>query len=154
MSRSIEVRRLLQGYGVRCPVVVVPTGIDLRRFQQTDDPMRRAVLRASLGIPAENTVLVCVGRLAEEKNIQELLKLRASLASRPVTLLLVGDGPDRAPSYKIGELAMEKLREIDEVAYVRFASVYRQFKDIDSFMKELQAILEARTGTQKDKNAD
>ena len=91
-----KVCRLLQGYGVRCPVVVVPTGIDLRRFQQTDDPMRRAVLRASLGIPAENTVLVCVGRLAEEKNIQELLKLRASLGSRPVTLLLVGDGPDRA----------------------------------------------------------
>ena len=48
------------------------------------------------------------------------------------------------PSYKIGELAMEKLRAIDEVAYVRFASVYRQFKDIDSFMKELQALLEAR----------
>ena len=57
--------------------------------------MRRAVLRASLGIPAENTVLVCVGRLAEEKNIQELLRLRAALGSRPVTLLLVGDGPDR-----------------------------------------------------------
>ena len=91
-----KVRNLLQGYGVRCPVFVVPTGIDLRRFQQGADPMRRAVLRASLGIPAENTVLVCVGRLAEEKNIQELLKLRASLGSRPVTLLLVGDGPDRA----------------------------------------------------------
>ena len=90
-----KVRGLLQGYGVRCPVFVVPTGIDLRRFQQEGDPMRRAVLRASLGIPAENTVLVCVGRLAEEKNIQELLKLRASLGSRPVTLLLVGDGPDR-----------------------------------------------------------
>ena len=57
--------------------------------------MRRAVLRASLGIPAENTVLVCVGRLAEEKNIQELLKLRVLLGGRPVTLLLVGDGPDR-----------------------------------------------------------
>ena len=90
-----KVRGLLQGYGVRCPVFVVPTGIDLRRFQQEGDPMRRAVLRASLGIPAENTVLVCVGRLAEEKNIQELLKLRASLGSLPVTLLLVGDGPDR-----------------------------------------------------------
>ena len=91
-----KVRRLLQGYGVRRPVFVVPTGIDLRRFQKEADPMRRAVLRASLGIPAENSVLVCVGRLAEEKNIQELLKLRASLGSRPVTLLLVGDGPDRA----------------------------------------------------------
>lgn len=48
------------------------------------------------------------------------------------------------PSYKIGELAMEKLREIDEVAYVRFASVYRQFKDIDSFMQELQTLLKSR----------
>ena len=49
------------------------------------------------------------------------------------------------PSNQIGELAMEKLRQIDEVAYVRFASVYRQFKDIDSFMRELQALLEAKT---------
>ncbi|MBC8584678.1 transcriptional regulator NrdR [Youxingia wuxianensis] len=48
------------------------------------------------------------------------------------------------PTNKIGELAMEKLREIDEVAYVRFASVYRQFKDIDSFMKELEDLLAAR----------
>ncbi len=44
-------------------------------------------------------------------------------------------------SAKIGELAMEKLRGIDEVAYVRFASVYRQFKDINSFLAELQHIL-------------
>lgn len=48
------------------------------------------------------------------------------------------------PSNKIGELAMEKLRKIDEVAYVRFASVYRQFKDIDSFMQELQTLLQSR----------
>ena len=41
----------------------------------------------------------------------------------------------------IGELVMEKLRTLDEVAYVRFASVYRQFKDIDTFMKELNKLL-------------
>ena len=40
-------------------------------------------------------------------------------------------------SEKIGELVMEKLKTIDEVAYVRFASVYRQFKDINTFMREL-----------------
>ncbi len=44
-------------------------------------------------------------------------------------------------SEKIGELAMEKLRGIDEVAYVRFASVYRQFKDISTFKKELDRLL-------------
>ena len=45
-------------------------------------------------------------------------------------------------SEKIGELVMEKLKKIDEVAYVRFASVYRQFKDINTFMHELNKLLE------------
>lgn len=45
-------------------------------------------------------------------------------------------------SEKIGELAMEKLKSIDEVAYVRFASVYRQFKDINTFMDELSKLLQ------------
>ena len=42
----------------------------------------------------------------------------------------------------IGEYAMDALKEIDEVAYVRFASVYRQFKDINSFMDELKKLIE------------
>ena len=45
---------------------------------------------------------------------------------------------------KIGELVMERIKPLDEVAYVRFASVYRQFKDINSFMHELTKILEEK----------
>ena len=48
------------------------------------------------------------------------------------------------PTGKIGELVMERLKPLDEVAYVRFASVYRQFKDINSFMHELNKILEEK----------
>lgn len=44
-------------------------------------------------------------------------------------------------SIHIGELAMDKLKALDEVAYVRFASVYRQFKDINTFMDELAKLL-------------
>ena len=44
-------------------------------------------------------------------------------------------------SVHIGEMAMEKLKGLDEVAYVRFASVYRQFKDINTFMEELAKLL-------------
>ncbi len=44
-------------------------------------------------------------------------------------------------SVKIGELVMDKLKDIDEVAYVRFASVYRQFKDISTFREELNKLL-------------
>lgn len=47
-------------------------------------------------------------------------------------------------SEKIGELVMERLKALDEVSYVRFASVYRQFKDIHSFMDELNKFLEEK----------
>ncbi len=45
-------------------------------------------------------------------------------------------------SVEIGEMVMNKLKDVDEVAYVRFASVYRQFKDVNSFMEELKKILD------------
>lgn len=72
---------------------------------------------------------------------------------RPVSLQKVEDLVDKVERelYKkyekeikveaIGELVMERLHKIDEVAYVRFASVYRQFKDINAFMTELKDLL-------------
>ena len=52
------------------------------------------------------------------------------------------NGMDREVSTaQIGELVMTRLKKVDEVAYVRFASVYRQFKDIDTFMSELSKLL-------------
>ncbi len=45
------------------------------------------------------------------------------------------------PSNVIGEMVMDELKRIDEVAYVRFASVYREFKDVNTFMDELKKIL-------------
>ena len=48
------------------------------------------------------------------------------------------------PSARIGELVMDRLKKVDEVAYVRFASVYRQFKDISTFMAELNKLLEEK----------
>ena len=47
-------------------------------------------------------------------------------------------------SLRIGELAMEKLKQVDEIAYVRFASVYRQFADVNSFMEEITRLLHER----------
>ena len=46
------------------------------------------------------------------------------------------------PSNKIGELVMSKLKDLDAVAYVRFASVYREFKDVNTFMDELKKVLD------------
>ena len=58
---------------------------------------------------------------------------------------LVHESPDReVPSVLIGEQLMEHLRELDKVAFVRFASVYRDFKDVDQFMNTLKGLLETR----------
>ena len=48
------------------------------------------------------------------------------------------------PTETIGELAMEQLRRLDEVSYVRFASVYREFRDLNSFMDELARLLQEK----------
>jgi len=77
---------------------------------------------------------------------------------RPVTLEqmeAVADAVERdlaanlsleVPSGAVGELVMKRLRDVDEVAYVRFASVYRSFKDVDEFMSELREMLDRKGG--------
>ena len=54
-------------------------------------------------------------------------------------------------SYDIGEMIMNRLKEVDEVAYVRFASVYRQFTDVNTFIKEIEKLIEPVKGN-ADKN--
>lgn len=58
---------------------------------------------------------------------------------------LVEMGEKEIPSSAIGEEIMKRLKALDEVAYVRFASVYRQFRDINDFMSELSSLLTKRT---------
>ena len=58
---------------------------------------------------------------------------------------MLQDAPEREiQTQAIGEKVIERLKELDKVAYVRFASVYRQFGDVDQFMKELKDLLEQR----------
>ncbi|MDK2991367.1 MAG: transcriptional repressor NrdR [Clostridiales bacterium] len=52
-------------------------------------------------------------------------------------------------SHEIGEMVMQHLRDLDEVAYVRFASVYRQFRDVNTFMDELKKLLNERDDTEE-----
>ena len=59
--------------------------------------------------------------------------------------IYVADSPERErPSPEIGSLIMERLRQVDKVAYVRFASVYLDFKDVNEFMAELQDLLKSK----------
>jgi len=62
-----------------------------------------------------------------------------------ITKRLMSEGVSEIPSSQIGEWLMEALREIDQVAYVRFASVYRSFQDVNAFREEIERLVQATT---------
>jgi transcriptional repressor NrdR len=92
----------------------------------------------------------------EEFDREKLVKsMRVACSKRPVSSYAIEQaaqeietqlyalGKSEVDSLRIGEMVMEQLRDIDEVAYVRFASVYRRFRDVDSMAEEIQ-YLQAR----------
>ena len=79
-----------------------------------------------------------MGRACDKRSVT-LQTLEQAVADIEQRLL---NSMDREiPTERVGELGMEELKKIDQVAYVRFASVYRQFQDIDSFVAELNKLL-------------
>lgn len=106
----------------RLPLIVIKKDGSRQSFEK--DKVLRGLIRACEKRPVTMNSLM---KLADEieQELQNSLERETS-------------------TKKIGELAMEKLKDVDEVAYVRFASVYRQFKDINTFMEELNKLLAER----------
>lgn len=90
-----KVKSLLIGYGINKEVHVVPTGIDLNRFNINLRPEEKQSLREKIGISPNDNVLINVGRLAKEKNVEEILFFLSKLKDNNIVLLIVGDGPHR-----------------------------------------------------------
>ncbi|MFI5366830.1 MAG: transcriptional regulator NrdR [Candidatus Binatia bacterium] len=84
--------------------------------------------------------------------------LKKACEKRPVSTTAIEQTADRieqmlqergekeVPSSVVGEAVMRELHKLDQVAYVRFASVYREFKDVNEFMRELQSLMKDRRG--------
>jgi transcriptional repressor NrdR len=86
-------------------------------------------------------VLAGLLKACQKRNVS--VKALETIADRVEAM--VHESPDReVPSVQVGEYLMERLRELDKVAFVRFASVYRDFKDVDQFMATLKGLLETR----------
>ncbi len=130
-GRSIRRRRECLGCGNRfttyekieqTPILVIKK--DGRREAFDPDKVLRGLLRACEKRPV---ALHQLERLVNEVNAELHNKMVREIRSEG-----------------IGEMVMNRLRELDEVAYVRFASVYRQFKDIKRFMEEIEGLVETK----------
>lgn len=127
-------------------------GSQVRRRRECSDCLERFTTyeTAELSLPR---IIKSDG--VREKFIEEKLRrgLVKALEKRPVesdvideiihriNLQLMSDGLKEVPSSRLGEMLMDELRTIDQVAYVRFASVYRSFKDLNEFQKEIDKLM-------------
>ena len=99
------------------------------------DGSRQAFDRAKL---LNGVVRACEKRPVSFSDMEKLVS--------EVESALTGGMENEVPSTRIGEMVMERLKNLDEVAYVRFASVYRRFQDINTFMDELTLLLREQKG--------
>jgi 1,2-diacylglycerol 3-alpha-glucosyltransferase len=86
---------VLKDYGIKNNIVTVPTGIKLKEFKEQSKKSEIDKLKEELGIDKENKVLITIGRLGKEKNIEELLVNMKNLLEedKKIILLIIGDGP-------------------------------------------------------------
>lgn len=97
VAPTAKMKQVLENYGVKNDIAVVPSGISLQQHQGRMTQQEREKMRQLLGIPEEHKVVLNLGRLGNEKNLDEVVRLfAAQLERRPnLTLLIVGDGPAR-----------------------------------------------------------
>ncbi|MEI7884750.1 MAG: glycosyltransferase [Clostridia bacterium] len=92
---TAKVETILLGYGIKKPLVIIPTGIDISRFQKTYSLKEKLAVRLALDIEQDTKLVVYIGRIGEEKNIQELFIYFGEFVKSAVNtkLMIVGGGP-------------------------------------------------------------
>lgn len=111
IAPSEKIKRLLTKYGISAPIHVIPTGIDLDRFKKKVHLIEKATLKTKLNIPNKAKVIVSIGRIAKEKNLDEIINYMPDLISKNknIILLIGGDGPYKKQiEQQVKKLGIEK----------------------------------------------
>lgn len=130
----------------------VPDNNSIRRRRQCDECGKRFTTYEKI-----ETIPLTVIKKDQSREQYDRMKIQDGIMracyKRPISVITIENLMDEieteifnkeekeVPSTLIGEIVMDKLKELDAVAYVRFASVYREFKDIDTFMDELKKMM-------------
>ena len=138
-SRVIDSREVDDGQAIRRRRSCVACG---RRFTTVEESVLAVVKRSGVTEPFSREKVVrgvrraCQGRPVDEDAL-------AQLAHRVEEAVRAG-GAAEIPSHEVGLAILGPLRDLDEVAYMRFASVYRSFRDVDEFLSELGKLVKER----------
>ena len=106
------------------PIIVIKKNGDKEEF--LSEKLKKGMLKACEKRPiSEEDIDIAVQEIEREIRNRESIEI---------------------PSMEIGEMVMEKLRKMDKVAYIRFASVYREFADVETFEKEIRTLIKEKYG--------
>jgi len=147
-DRVIDSRVSKNGYEVRRRRVCVKCGRRFTTYERVAEEIPFVIKRDGRREPfSREKILNGVRKACEKRPIST--DALEKLVDR-VESWVLEQGKEEISSLEIGERVMEELRKLDEVAYVRFASVYRQFKDVNQFFEELKMILSKREDVHRD----
>lgn len=111
IAPSDKIKKLLTKYGIKSPIYIIPTGIDLDRFKKKISLLEKAKLKAKYNISNKAKVIVSIGRIAKEKNLDEIINYMPDLIEKDknVILLIGGDGPYKKQiESQVKKLGIEK----------------------------------------------
>lgn len=143
-TKVIESRDVTDGQAVRRRRVCTSCGYRFTTYERVERPQLIVIKKDGTRELFNREKLLGGLYRACEKTAVSSMQLESLVHG--VEQQLYGCADNEVESGKIGELVMERMAALDEVAYVRFASVYRRFKDIASFERELSQMKERRSG--------
>lgn len=138
-SRVVDSRPTEDGTAIRRRRECVNCGKRFTTYEKIEEIPILVVKRDGSRQPFNSEKILAGVRKACEK--RPVSSLQQDQLVDDVTREIFNSLEQEVTTIKIGEMVMQHLRDLDEVAYVRFASVYRQFKDINTFMQELKTLL-------------
>src|SRR3990170_5883222 len=111
-------------------------------YERIEEALPLVVKKDGRREPFDRAKILAGGMKACEKRPVGMEEIERTVDKLEMKFLDLGE--KEIPSSAIGESVMEELKRLDEVAYVRFASVYRDFRDINEFMRELKDLLDVK----------
>ncbi|KIS02723.1 glycosyltransferase family 4 protein [Paucilactobacillus wasatchensis] len=142
IAPSERVLKTLESYGVKSPIRIIPTGVDVARYQKIDNPAEQHDLRQKLGYTDDTPVILSLSRLAFEKNIHELIEALPDILVKLPTaqLLIVGDGPAKETlENQVAEMKLTnhvtftgEVNNNDVYHYYQMADVFAAASDSES----------------------
>ncbi|MBA1322833.1 transcriptional regulator NrdR [Pseudomonas plecoglossicida] len=137
-TKVIDSRLVAEGEQVRRRRECVACGERFTTFETAELVLPRLIKQDGTRQPFDEDKLRAGMQRALEKRPVSVERLEAALAQ--IKHKLRATGEREVKSLVVGELVMEALRQLDEVAYIRFASVYRRFQDLDEFREEIDRL--------------